>query len=67
MRFFLGYVVRGLWRRTDLGDLFIGRIEDLRLDVVTLLRIANDKRAPQWRPGDEFEAARKAAIQALTP
>jgi hypothetical protein len=29
---FLGYTVRGLRRRTDLGDLFIGRTEDLRLD-----------------------------------
>ena len=42
-----------------------GAVEDLRLDVVTLLRIANDKQAPRWRAGDEFEAARKAAIQAL--
>jgi Zn-dependent M28 family amino/carboxypeptidase len=42
-----------------------GALEDLRLEVITLLRIANDPRAPRWRPGDEFEAARQRALDAL--
>ena len=26
------------------------------------LRIANDPKMPEWKPGDEFEAARKKAL-----
>jgi hypothetical protein len=43
-----------------------GAVEDLRLESTVLLRIANDPQLPRWRPGDEFEAARKRALEALS-
>ena len=33
VRIFLGCRVRGFGRRTDLGDLFFGRVQDLRFDA----------------------------------
>jgi len=42
---------------------FDGMIEDARLGFFAGLQIANADQLPAWNPGDEFEAARKAAIQ----
>lgn len=42
-----------------------GAIEDLRLEAAALLRVANDPAMPTWRAGDEFEAARKRALESL--
>jgi Zn-dependent M28 family amino/carboxypeptidase len=44
---------------------FSGAIEDGRLLLLTGLRVANAEALPTWKPGDEFEAARKKALQAL--
>ncbi|HVE86198.1 MAG TPA: M28 family peptidase, partial [Myxococcales bacterium] len=41
-----------------------GVVEDTQLLLVSGLRIANDARLPEWKPGDEFEAARKKALAA---
>src|SRR6266545_813473 len=41
---------------------FDGMIEDARLAFFTGILLANDDKMPTWSPGDEFEAARKAAI-----
>jgi hypothetical protein len=35
--------------------------------LVTALRVANDRKLPTWKPGDEFEAARKRALKAAAP
>lgn len=43
---------------------FDGMIADARLGFWTGLAIANADEMPAWVPGDEFEAARKAAIEA---
>jgi len=43
---------------------FDGMIEDARLGFEAGLEIANDPKLPAWTPGDEFEAARKAAVGA---
>jgi len=43
---------------------FDGMIADAQLGFWTGLAIANADEMPQWTPGDEFEAARKAAIDA---
>jgi Zn-dependent M28 family amino/carboxypeptidase len=43
---------------------FEGMIEDARLGFAAGLEIANDPKLPAWKPGDEFEAARKAALGA---
>ena len=40
-----------------------GAIDDLALEVVTLLRIADAPAMPTWRPGDEFEKARVEALR----
>jgi Zn-dependent M28 family amino/carboxypeptidase len=40
-----------------------GAIDDVRLLTVVGLRIANLPAMPSWRPGDEFEAARKKALR----
>src|SRR3954462_15953362 len=40
-----------------------GAIEDAQLDLVVGLRIANAPSLPQWKPGDEFEKARKTAAR----
>jgi Zn-dependent M28 family amino/carboxypeptidase len=44
---------------------FGGAVEDARLLLVVGMRIANDASLPTWKPGNEFEAARKAAIAAV--
>jgi len=41
---------------------FEGMVEDARLGFSAGLTIANDPQLPTWKPGDEFEAARKAAL-----
>jgi Zn-dependent M28 family amino/carboxypeptidase len=41
-----------------------GMIDDARLGFAAGLAIANDPKLPAWTPGDEFEAARKAALGA---
>jgi len=43
---------------------FDGMIEDARLGFFAGVVIANDDKMPTWTPGDEFEAARKAALAA---
>ncbi len=44
---------------------FSGAVEDAQLYFLLGLRIANAAQAPQWNKGDEFEAARAAALEAL--
>jgi Zn-dependent M28 family amino/carboxypeptidase len=41
-----------------------GTIEDARLLLLVGMRVANDPGLPTWNAGNEFEAARKAAIAA---
>jgi Zn-dependent M28 family amino/carboxypeptidase len=41
-----------------------GEVEDAQLLLVAGIRIANDAALPTWKPGDEFEAIRKAAVAA---
>jgi Zn-dependent M28 family amino/carboxypeptidase len=41
-----------------------GVVDDVRLLTVIGLRIANAASLPAWRPGDEFEAARKKSLTA---
>lgn len=41
---------------------FEGMIEDARLGFAVGVKIANGDQLPGWKPGDEFEAARKAAL-----
>jgi Zn-dependent M28 family amino/carboxypeptidase len=43
---------------------FDGMIEDARLGFYAGLAVANSPELPTWTPGDEFEAARKAALSA---
>ncbi len=38
-----------------------GAVEDAQLQLLVGLRIANDPKLPQWKKGDEFEAARQCA------
>ncbi|HVP69564.1 MAG TPA: M28 family peptidase [Anaeromyxobacteraceae bacterium] len=38
-----------------------GAVEDAQLDLVVGLRVANAPSLPAWKPGDEFESARKHA------
>jgi Zn-dependent M28 family amino/carboxypeptidase len=42
-----------------------GAVEDAQLYLIVALRIAGAERMPSWKPGDEFEAARKAALEAV--
>jgi Zn-dependent M28 family amino/carboxypeptidase len=49
---------------TDDWD-FSGAVEDARLLFHVGNKVANAPLAPAWRPGDEFEAARKRALAAL--
>jgi Zn-dependent M28 family amino/carboxypeptidase len=44
-----------------------GVVEDTQLLLLAGLRIANDARMPEWKPGDEFEAARKKALAGARP
>lgn len=39
-----------------------GAVEDVQLYFWLGVKVANADRMPQWKPGDEFEAARKKAI-----
>jgi Zn-dependent M28 family amino/carboxypeptidase len=43
-----------------------GMVEDASLGFWTGLAIANADAMPEWAPGDEFEAARLEAIEALS-
>ncbi len=43
-----------------------GAVDDLRLLVTVAMRIADTRDLPAWKPGDEFEAARKKALEAIT-
>ena len=42
-----------------------GAIEDVQLMAVSLLRVADSAKLPEWHAGDEFEAARKAALKSV--
>lgn len=42
-----------------------GAVEDLQLLFDVAFKVANQDELPAWTPGDEFEAARKAALKAL--
>ena len=44
---------------------FDGMVDDARFGFLTALELANAERAPTWTPGDEFAAARQAALGAL--
>jgi Zn-dependent M28 family amino/carboxypeptidase len=46
---------------------FEGAVEDVRFYFYLGNRVANAPRMPAWRPGDEFEAARRRALAALAP
>jgi hypothetical protein len=39
-----------------------GAVEDVRLDFWLGVKVANADRMPEWKKGDEFEAARKKAL-----
>jgi Zn-dependent M28 family amino/carboxypeptidase len=43
---------------------FAGIVQDARFGFFAGLLVANDDALPQWNPGNEFEAARRAAIEA---
>ena len=45
---------------------FDGMIQDARLDMLSAWLIAQADAMPTWKAGDEFEAARKQALGALT-
>ena len=45
---------------------FDGLIQDVQLGFWAGLMVANADALPAWVPGDEFEAARKAALAAIT-
>ena len=44
---------------------FSGAVEDAQLYLYLGLKVANQTALPAWKPGDEFEAARKKAIAEL--
>jgi Zn-dependent M28 family amino/carboxypeptidase len=44
---------------------FSGAVEDAQLYLFLGLKVANETALPAWKPGDEFEAARKKAIADL--
>lgn len=44
---------------------YSGMIEDTQIALYCGLAIANGEALPAWNPGDEFEAARKAALAAV--
>jgi Zn-dependent M28 family amino/carboxypeptidase len=43
---------------------FAGMVQDARFGFLAGLLVANDEALPQWNPGNEFEAARRAALEA---
>jgi Zn-dependent M28 family amino/carboxypeptidase len=42
-----------------------GAVEDTQLYLYLGLKVANETTMPTWKPGDEFEAARKRSLEAL--
>jgi len=46
---------------------FSGGVEDTQLLFYLGLKVANAARMPAWKPGDEFEAARKRALADVAP
>jgi Zn-dependent M28 family amino/carboxypeptidase len=48
----------------DASWVFDGMVEDAQLGFLVGLVVANSDDFPHWVPGDEFEAARKAAVAA---
>jgi Zn-dependent M28 family amino/carboxypeptidase len=46
---------------------FEGAVEDGQLCFYLGLQVANALRMPAWKPGDEFEAARKKALTEVPP
>jgi len=46
---------------------FSGAVQDARLAFLLGLRVANSDAMPVWTTGDEFEAARKRAVDAIKP
>ena len=44
---------------------FEGAVEDAQLYLYLGLKVANETALPAWKPGDEFEAARKKALAAV--
>jgi hypothetical protein len=46
---------------------FSGAVEDAQFLFYLGLKVANAPRMPAWKPGDEFEAARKKALAELKP
>jgi Zn-dependent M28 family amino/carboxypeptidase len=46
---------------------FSGAIEDAQLLFYLGAKVANAARMPAWKPGDEFEAVRKKALQEVGP
>ena len=44
---------------------FDGMIQDAQLDMLSAWLITQADGMPTWKPGDEFEAARKQALGAL--
>jgi hypothetical protein len=44
---------------------FDGMIEDAQLAMLSAWLVAQADAMPTWRPGDEFEAARKRALAAV--
>jgi Zn-dependent M28 family amino/carboxypeptidase len=49
----------------DAGWNLEGAVEDARAAFLCGLHVANAAALPAWKPGDEFEAARRAALAAL--
>ena len=48
-------------------NLFDGVIEDAQLAMLSTWLIAQADEMPAWKPGDEFEFARKRALAELVP
>jgi hypothetical protein len=48
---------------SDTWDLS-GAVEDTQLLFYVGLRVASEAKLPEWKPGDEFEAVRKATLKA---
>jgi Zn-dependent M28 family amino/carboxypeptidase len=46
---------------------FSGAVEDAQLLFYLGVKVGNAQRMPAWKPGDEFEAARKKALQEVAP
>src|SRR6185503_613264 len=44
---------------------YAGAVEDGQLLFYLGLKVANAQKKPAWKPGDEFEAARVAALKEL--